>query len=173
MKPICRLFTLALLLIASGCGSSTNPEAALVTAAGFDGKQYLLNEEPDGAIGVIAARESSEDGKPLIMVGCIGGTANPWIEGRAAFTLLDASMSVVAEGEESENAICTEACCDELRVGCTALVKLVDSQGSVIPVDSRQLLGVQESDMLVVEGKAQKDKAGNFVMIANRVYIRR
>lgn len=172
MKSVYISLSVLAVAISIGCGRSTEPRT-MATAVSIDSKKYLLQEEPDGAIGVIAARESAEDGKPLVMVGRIGGTANPWIDGRAAFTLLDASMSVVAEGEEGENAICTEACCDDLRKDCTALVKFVDAQGSVIPVDSRQLLGVKESDMLVVEGKAQKDKTGNFVMLANRIYIRR
>ncbi len=169
------LLALVSLPFAVGCGTATdsNGTAAHATAVNIDGSKYLLNEEPDGAVGVIVARESAEDGKPLVMVGRIGGAANPWIEGRAAFTLLDASMTVVTEGEEAEGAICTEACCDEERLTCTALVKVVDAEGQLVSVDSRQLLGVKEADMVVVEGKAQKDKTGNFVMLANRVYIRR
>jgi hypothetical protein len=168
-------FLLAVLATAIGCG--TAPESAGIvaqaTAVNIDGSKFLLNEEPEGAVGVIAARESAEDGKPLVMVGRIGGAANPWIEGRAAFTLLDASMTVVAEGEMAEGAICTGDCCATERLTCTAMVKVVDAEGQLIAVDSRQLLGVKEADMVVVEGKAQKDKTGNFVMLANRVYIRR
>lgn len=172
---ILALLAVASLPFAVGCGKSmdSTATAAHATAVNIDGSKYLLNEEPDGAVGVIAARESAEDGKPLVMVGCIGGVANPWIAGRAAFTVLDASMTVVAEGEMAEGAICTEACCDEERLSCTAMVKVVDAEGQLIAVDSRQLLGLKEADMVVVEGKAQKDKAGNFVMLANRVYIRR
>lgn len=172
---ILTLLVVVSLPFATGCGKGidSSATAAYATNVNIDGSKYLLSEEPDGAVGVIAARESAEDGKPLVMVGRIGGTANPWIEGRAAFTLLDASMTVVAEGEMSEGAICTEACCDEERLACTALVKVIDPDGQLIAMDSRQLLGVKADDMVVVEGKAQKDKAGNFVMLANRVYIRR
>jgi hypothetical protein len=165
----------ASLAVTAGCGKGldSNATAAHATNVNIDSSKYLLNEEPDGAVGVIAARETAEDGKPLVMVGRIGGAANPWIDGRAAFTLLDASMTVVAEGEEAEGAICTGDCCATERLTCTAMVKIVDTDGQLISMDSRQLLGVKEADMVVVEGKAQKDKAGNFVMLANRVYIRR
>ncbi|MEK6250009.1 MAG: hypothetical protein N2C12_17630, partial [Planctomycetales bacterium] len=132
-----------------------------------------LAEEPDGAMGVIAARESVEDGAPLVLVGRIGGCAKPWIEGRAAFTLLDASMSVVAEGEESaDGEICEGDCCATERLGCTTLVKVVDQQGKVLPVDSRDLFGLKESDMVVVQGTAKKDESGNFVMLAKGIFIR-
>jgi len=158
-----------------GCGiaSDSSAIATQAAAANIDGSKFLLNEEPGGAMGVIAARESAEDGKPLVMVGRIGGSANPWIEDRAAFMLLDASMTIAVEGEEAEGELCTGDCCSNERLACTALVKVVDSQGNLISVDSRQLLGVRELDMVVVEGRAQKDEKGNFVMLASGVYVRR
>lgn len=171
MRSFFTILSILAIAICTGCGTSSE-SSITATSVSIEGTKYLLNEEPDGAIGVIAARESAEDGKPLVMVGRIGGATNPWIEGRAAFTLLDASMTVVATGEEAEGAICTEDCCATERLACTAVVKFVDGNGRVVPVDSRQLLGVKESDMVVVEGKAQKDKNGNFVMLASRVYIR-
>ncbi len=156
----------------SGCGNA--PATESTAQSDIDGKQFLLSEEPDGAVGVIAARESAEDGAPLVIVGRVGGSANPWIDGRAAFMLLDASMSVVAEGKDSaEGELCTGDCCATERLACTTLVKLVDAGGQVVPVDSRKLLGLKESDMVVVEGTAKTDKSGNFSMLANRVFIRK
>jgi hypothetical protein len=156
----------------SGCGNAPAIESA--AQSDIDGSQFLLNEEPDGAVGVIAARESAQDGASLVLVGRVGGSANPWVDGRAAFMLLDASMSVVAEGEDSaEGELCTGDCCATERLACTTLVKVVDASGQVVPVDSRELLGLKESDMVVVEGSAKKDKSGNFSMLAYRVFIRR
>lgn len=158
-----------------GCGSASDTTLPVTsTAANVDASQFQLTEEPDGAVGVIAARESAEDGAPIVLVGRVGGSANPWIKGRAAFTLLDASMSVVAEGEDSaEGEICTGDCCALERQNCTTLVKVVDSKGKLVAVDSRELLGLKESDMVVVKGTAQKDKTGNFVMLASGVFVRR
>jgi hypothetical protein len=159
----------------SGCGSAPAIESTTSQATtGIDGAQFLLSEEPDGAVGVIEARESVEDGASLVLVGRIGGSANPWIDGRAAFMLLDASMQVAAEGEDcAEGELCTGDCCSTERLACTTLVKVVDASGRVVPVDSRKLLGLKESDMIVVAGRAKKDKSGNFSMLANRLYIRR
>jgi hypothetical protein len=169
------LVSAATLALWTGCGTSPNSSSTVpVASVSVDGSKYKLGAEPDGAVGVIAARESAEDGALLILVGRIGGAANPWIEGRAAFTLLDASLSVVAEEEKTEEGeLCTGDCCATERLNCTTLVKVVDEQGQLVPVDSRQLLGVKESDLVVVQGTAQKDKHGNFVMLATGVYIRR
>lgn len=156
----------------SGCEST--PATRPTAQSDIDGRQFLLSEEPDGAVGVIAARESAQDGAPLVLVGRVGGSVNPWIDGRAAFMLLDASMSVVAEGEDSaEGELCTGDCCATERLACTTLVKVVDAGGQVVQVDSRKLLGLKESDMVVVEGTAKKDKSGNFSMLATRVFIRK
>ncbi|TWU22735.1 hypothetical protein [Bythopirellula polymerisocia] len=174
--PFVPLLILLSLPLAIGCGSAgeSTATAPIATPVSIDGSKFLLAEEPEDAVGVIEARESSEDGKSLALVGRIGGSTNPWIEGRAAFMLLDASMSVVAEGEDCEDGeICTGDCCATERLECTALVKLVDAEGKLVSVDSRELLGLKESDLIVVKGQAKKDESGNFVMLAKSIYIRR
>lgn len=166
---------LPLLGLAAGCGGSSeaNVMESVVTHS-VDGSKYLLSEEPEGAMGVIAARESAEDGKPLVLVGRVGGATNPWVEGRAAFMLLDPSLTVVAEGEPlGEGEICMAECCATERVASTALVKVVDAERKLVPIDARQLLGLQESDLVVVQGYAQKTGDTSFVLLANGVYIRR
>lgn len=167
--------SLTLILAASltiGCDSSsdsTESSSRLPADAG----SYLLADEPAGAMGVIAAREAAENGAPLVLVGRVGGAENPWINGRAAFTVLDASMTVVGEGEDSgEGEMCLGDCCASERVACTALVKVVDGAGRLVPVDSRQLLGLNNFDVVVVKGTAKRDDSGNFVMLASGVYVR-
>lgn len=175
-----KTYSLALLLlfsglaISTGCGTSSDSVSEqTITPVSVDASLYQLSEEPEGAMGVIAARESAEDGAPLVLVGRIGGCAKPWVDGRAAFTLLDASMSVVAEGEDSvDGEICAGDCCATERLSCTTLVKVVDEQGQLVPVDSRDLFGLKESDMVVVQGNAKKDESGNFVMLAKGIFIR-
>lgn len=167
--------SLLVLAALSGCGQATdNPVSASITPVSIDGSQFLLADEPEDAVGVIEARESAKDGEPVVIVGRIGGAANPWVEGRAAFMLLDASKLVVAEGDDSaEDEMCTGDCCATERAGCTTLVKIVDASGKVIAADSRQLLGLTSDDMVVVRGKAAKDASDNFTVLADGVYIRR
>jgi hypothetical protein len=167
---------LAATLLASaliGCGQSANRIDAQVTPVSIDGSRFMLAEEPDGAIGVIAARESVKDGDSIVIVGRIGGDANPWVEGRAAFTLLDASKSLVALGTESAaGELCTGDCCAIERAGCTTLVKFVDENGRVLAADARRLLNVSANDMVVVRGKASRDENGNFAVLADGLHNR-
>ena len=170
--------SVALLAFAAGlcgCGDSSTLEPDVsATTASINGDQFLLVDEPDGSIGVIEARDTAENGQPIVIVGRIGGAANPWIEGRAAFTLLDASMALVADGADNEEGeICLEDCCAEERGKCTTLVKVVDADGKLVAADSRKLLGVTEADTVVVQGTASKDESGNFTVLAQGVFVRR
>lgn len=174
IRMLILLFSAATLVANSGCGKSPAMQTQTTeSTANIDGSQFMLADEPDGAVGVIAAREAAEDGAPLVLVGRVGGSDNPWIEGRAAFTLLDASVTVVAEGTDSEEGeICTGDCCATERLHCTTLVKIVDEKGQLVPVDARKLLGLRMLDMVVLQGTAKKDETGNFVMLAKGVFVR-
>jgi hypothetical protein len=160
--------------IFGGCGASDVKFTAGASSKSTDGSRYMLAEEPEDAIGVIDARQSASDGAPLTVVGRIGGTTSPWVNGRAAFMLLDASLMMVAEGADTgDGQICTGDCCAAERAHATMLVKILDGKGRVLEVDSRHLLGLAESDMVVVFGKATKDKSGNVALIADAVFIRK
>ena len=170
---------LVLLLLAavSGCGQQT-VEATSTSAdstPSIDKSKYVLSAEPDGAVGVMIAREDFKNQDDIVLVGRIGGRKNPWIEGRSAFMLIDASMSVVADGEDTdESQVCMDDCCASLRAECTTLVKIVDDQGKPLAIDARELLDVTENDMVVVQGKVQRDKdEGTFTVAASGVYVRR
>ena len=169
------LLALSVSIALVGCGGSSSADVSsnAITSVSVDGSKYLLADEPEGAVGVIAARESAKDGEPIVLVGQIGGAKNPWIEGRAAFMLLDASMVIVADGTEgAEGEICMDDCCASERAGSTTLVKVVDANGKVLAVDARKLLGISDNDMVVVRGSVSKDEAGNFVVLADGVHVR-
>ena len=82
-----------------GCGreTSTTSTPPSTSASAVDGAKFLLNEEPDGAEDVIKVREAAQDGDDVVIVGRIGGGENPWIEGRAAFSIVDVSLKSCAE----------------------------------------------------------------------------
>jgi hypothetical protein len=176
MKPLLTLALVGALGVISqlGCGTAAPTDATAAASPAIDGSKYLLTDEPEDAVGVIEARESAQDGAPVVIVGRIGGADNPWVEGRAAFMLIDASMAVVAAGEEcAEGELCTGDCCATEMTACTTLVKVVDAEGRIVAADSRRLLGVNADDTVVVRGKAQKDDSGNFVVLAEGVHVRR
>ena len=100
----------------------------------------------------------------------MGGGIKPWIDGRAAFLLVDTRVEGCGDGDK-----CDENCpgCSKEMHEASTLVKILGQDGKVVPIDTRQLLGVTEKQTLVVRGKAQRDASGNVTIAAQGVFIRK
>ena len=82
------------LVVVIGCSQeapTTTPQASNSVST-VDGSKYLLNSEPEGVTGVIKVRAEAKDQDDVVIVGRIGGSEIPWIEGMAAFTIVDPLM---------------------------------------------------------------------------------
>ena len=175
MKRNIYALTVTMTVAAAGCADQTpSAPSVSVNTVSVDKSKYVLASEPAGAIGVVTAREEVEDDQAVVIVGRIGGSAKPWIEGRAAFVLADAAAlaEACADGHCEEG--CTKPCCarDKELFSSTALVKFIDEQGRTLPLDARQLFNIKEKDMVVVRGIAKRDDAGNLTVLADGLYLR-
>ena len=54
----------------------------------------------------------------------------------------------------------------------SAFVQVVDQSGTVVAVDARKLLALQEGQLVVVQGTGMIDELGNLVVNASGVYSR-
>jgi hypothetical protein len=153
--------------VSSPSGVSNTPDGPSAIAS-----EYLLASEPQGAQGVIAAREDATEG-PLTVVGRIGGSANPWVEGRAAFSIVDPLLQACSDREGDDCPVPWDYCCETDRLPtATALVKIVDGSGKLVAQDSRSLLGLKELQTVVVQGTPQRDEAGNLTILATGIFVR-
>jgi hypothetical protein len=155
-----------LLASALGCG------AAKVDPQLTEHRQRLiLAEEPSGAMGVLDARESAALEADITLVGQIGGSTSPWSPGQASFVMIDPAAA--AEGHEH----CGEDCpfCKHKSDGqdALALVQFQDEQGSVLPIDARELFQLHDQDTVVVRGRAHINEFGLLVVAASGIYLRR
>ncbi len=155
-----------------GCGPGHTPTLS-APAASQAGAQYLLAAEPAAAKSILQVREESEHGDEVVLVGRIGGDVNPWVEGRAAFSLVDLSARACSDIPGDNCPTPWDYCCetDKLVKGKT-LIKFVSSDGKPVATDARELLGVKELDTLVVQGKAQRDDRGNLTILASKIFVR-
>jgi hypothetical protein len=130
-----------------------------------------LSQEPAGAIEVLDAREEAKDGEPIVIVGRLGGGLKPWIDGRAAFLLVDTRiLPSCSDGEKCE-AGCPD--CAKEMLAASTMVKFLGEDGKILPVDARELLGVPEESTVVVRGLASRDTAGTLTVAADGVFVRR
>lgn len=160
------------LLVNIGCGPRGESESSPVST--IDGTRYLLTEEPADAQEVTAARSSAQDQQTVAVVGRIGGSANPWVQGRAAFSIVDSSLKACSDIPGDKCKAPWDYCCETDKLAkATALVKIVDAQGRLLQADARQLLKLSELQTVVVRGTAQRDDAGNLTLLASGVFVRR
>jgi len=153
-------------LAATGCANSSAQPVVPSTAPKFQ-----LTIEPIGALEVLDAKDQAQDGKPIVVVGRLGGGVNPWVDGRAAFLIVDTRIIPSCE----EGGVCKANCpdCAKEMMAASTMVKFVGDDGKVLPVDARTLLGVKEQETVVIEGVAARDKTGNVSIAAHGIFVRR
>lgn len=158
--------------VLAGCAAETSPTtpAASNEAAAPDAT-YVVASEPSGALPVGDARQSTQDEDDVVLVGRIGGSAKPFVDGVAAFTIVDSKVPHCSAEEGCPTP--WDYCCEQNQVKDNiAMVKIVDADGKPVSQDARELLGVKELSTVVVRGKAERDDEGNLAVLANQVYVK-
>jgi hypothetical protein len=169
----------ALIATLFGCSQDqpTAPSAAAPSATpsapSSDGAKFLLAEEPAGAQDVVAVRADAKNDDEIVVAGRIGGAVNPWVDGLAAFTLVDASAKACGETEDDTCPTPWDFCCEPGLGKKKISVEFVDEQGTVVAADAKTLLGVKELDSVVIRGKARRDEAGNITVLATGLYVKK
>ena len=170
-----RIMALAFLGLAAGllagCGSGDSASQTAASVAPI-GKAYLLASEPADGKDVVAAREAAKDGEEVTVVGRIGGDTTPWVNGMAAFKIVDPAAKSCSDIPGDNCPTPWDYCCESDLGQKTALVKVVGADGKPVSTDARELLGVKELQTVVVTGKAKRDDAGNLTILAEKVYVR-
>ncbi|MBW3598328.1 MAG: hypothetical protein KY475_13780 [Planctomycetes bacterium] len=172
LRPVLAGMLLAT-LSAVGCTQGTTDVAGGGNSAsgGASGGDYVLAAEPADAKGVAEARESAQDGDDVTVVGRIGGDHEPFIDGAAAFTIVDPKLQPCPAEEGCPTP--WDYCCDlNLLKDNKAVVKVVNEQGQLVNSDARELLGVEELSTVTVQGKAQRDDAGNLTILATGIHVK-
>ena len=128
-------------VVVSGCGE-TGQTNGPTSRAEPTGKKYLLDSEPANAIPVGAARIEAKDGEAVALIGHIGGSPKPFVDGLAAFTIVDPQVAYCPPEEGCPTP--WDYCCtpNDVKRENMAAVKVVDENGEPVAEDARQLLGV-------------------------------
>ncbi len=134
-------------------------------------KTYLLEKAPKKAADVADIRKDAKDQQDVVVVGRIGGRKSPWVKGAAAFSIVDRSMKACNERAGDTCPTPWDFCCEADLPKFTLLVLVKDADGKLIKKDARQLLGLKELDTVFIQGKAQRDKAGNVSILASKFYV--
>jgi hypothetical protein len=159
-----------LLALSAGCSDRSDQPTSTITV---EGKKYLLAAEPAGAKGAAEVIEKAAAGDEVVVVGRIGGDVTPWIEGAAAFLIVDPSLPACNDKPGDNCPTPWDYCCDTDKLPkLRTTVKLVDQDGKLLQTDAREMLGVKELQTVVVRGRADRDDSGNLTILADSLFVR-
>ena len=176
MNPMTTRVLLLTFSVFTGCSQnepepSSSPESKVAAAA--EGERYLLTTEPDHALDVIQVRTEAVDNDEVVIVGRIGGSGMPWVEGRAAFSIVDRALEACGDRTEDHCPLPWDYCCELERLPTSkALIKVVNHDGQLVKTDARELLGLTELQTVIVRGKARRDDADNLTILATGLYLK-
>ena len=168
MKRNLSIISLFAALFAIGCGQEQTQE--VVTGSDIDITPYGLTSEPENVVAIIDARAANNDGEEITLVGRIGGSKDPWVDGRAAFSLVDMSKTFCPPDEGCPTP--WDYCCTGDLAESRAFVKLITPDGKTVGADAQSAFGLKELDTVVVKGTAQRDEAGNLSILAKGIFVR-
>ncbi|MEX0703339.1 MAG: hypothetical protein WD069_14690 [Planctomycetales bacterium] len=156
---------------AIGCGEADRQTATTpANGSGSPDAAYVLTAEPTGSLGVGEVRSSAAE--DVTVVGRIGGSAQPFVNGLAVFTIVDPAVPYCADDEGCPTP--WDYCCAQNQVKENiATVEIVDDRGQPVAKDAKALLGVKELSTVVVHGKARRDEQGNLTVLASKVYVKK
>lgn len=170
MKNITYLTFAGIILSAAMMGCGSKPDSPASTQSPANSK-YLASSEPANAQPVGDARDSAKDDDDVVLVGRIGGSGKPFVEGVAAFTIVDPKVPHCSKEEGCPTP--WDYCCEQNEVkNNIATVKVVDGEAKTVSEDARKLLGVKELNMVVVHGKAKRDAEGNLTVLADQIFVK-
>jgi hypothetical protein len=171
MKIFMNLTCVFVLAVIAGCSNSDVAKSPDDAASGTIDSRYVAASEPVGAVPVGEARESVADKEIVTLFGTIGGSSEPFVDGLAAFTIVDTKVPYCAPEEGCPTP--WDYCCTQDQVKDNiATVKVVNESGQPVADDARKLLGVKELSTVVVQGTANRDDHGNLTIAATKVFVR-
>ena len=167
--------------IAAAAGCSANNPATETPRVEYPelGKQFVLNEEPAGVIGILDYREAAGEAPAapageVALLGRIGGGDPTWSSQSASFLVCDPSHAFAAGSQH----VCTSDNCPFCKGKqgedhSQAIVMLTGEDDRVPPHDARKLLPLAEGQMVVVRGRPEINALGQLIVHARGIYVRR
>jgi hypothetical protein len=134
---------------------------------------FFLESVPENAKDLSSLRKSGEvqPGDIVAIRGRIGGSAQPFVDGRAIFTLVGRDLKACNEKPGDTCPMPWDYCCEEpgdIRAN-SATVQVVDEKGQPLRTDLKGRMGLKELTEVVIVGKVAT--ADNKVMIVNATGI--
>ena len=161
------VWTLALAAVVAGCGKGDDP------AVMAQRKKFMLASEPTGALSIADAKKSVKEQSEVVLVGRINaGDAEPWDQGKTAFMVSEAPDPKSHSHASAKDAENCPFCKRRLANAPMAIVEFLGDDGKVLPIDARQLLGVEKNQVVVVRGAGRINELDQLVVSAQGIHVK-
>jgi hypothetical protein len=135
---------------------------------------FFVEHEPGSAVDVSAGRKAGtmKRGDEVVLRGRIGGSAAPFVAGRAVFTIVGRALKPCNEKPDDHCPEPWDYCCDtkEDILANSVTVQVVDSRGRALRTDMKGRRGLKELSEVVVVGTVASADGGAVVVSARAVY---
>lgn len=162
----------------TGCEKAPSAGSGKAPAVATSGvplpPQLFLASAPADVREIKAAKQGAKVGDTITLRGRIGGSEDPFVGGRAIFTMVDTGMPACADNPEDKCKTPWDYCCETTEDVAAALatVQLVGSDGAVLKTDVKGKQGLSPLARIVVVGKvAQADDKGVLVVNASGIFV--
>jgi hypothetical protein len=135
---------------------------------------FFVEKQPENAKDVSEARKAGtlKAGDEVVLRGRVGGSKEPFVAGRAVFTLMGRGLKACNEIPGDKCSKPWDYCCDtkEEILANSVTVQVVDAKGQILRTDMKGRRGLKELSDMVVVGKVASADGKAVVVNATAVY---
>lgn len=160
--------------------SANGTDALVLTAASLHVPKaplptgFFVEKQPENAKDVSEARKGGalKAGDEVVLRGRIGGSKDPFVAGRAVFTLVGRGIKACSDNPGEKCSRPWDYCCEtkEDILANSVSVQVTDAKGQVLRTDMKGRRGLKELSEIVVVGKVASAGGGALVVNATTVY---
>jgi hypothetical protein len=138
---------------------------------------FFVEKEPENAKDVSEARKAGtiKAGDEVVLRGRVGGSKEPFVAGRAVFTLMGRALKACNENPDDKCSKPWDYCCETKQdiLANAVTVQIVDPKGQVLRTDMKGRRGLKELSEMVVVGKVASADGKAVVVNATAIYATR
>jgi hypothetical protein len=168
---ICTAAALTLLLTGCGRDAADSPAPAAMLPAAF-----FLEAPPENALSVLDAKRSAGEGERIVVRGRIGGTRDPFVNGRAVMTIVDMSLPTCADKPDDCCETPWDYCCETRAdiVAHAATIQVTGENGGPLRANLNGAGGLAPlAEVIIVGTVGQTASPTAFLVEAEAIYVKR
>lgn len=136
---------------------------------------FFVDKQPENAKDVSEARKAGtiKVGDEVVLRGRVGGSKEPFVAGRAVFTLMGRGLKACNENPDDKCSKPWDYCCEtkEDILANAVTVQVVDAKGQILRTDMKGRRGLKELSEMVVVGKVASADGKAVVVNATAVHV--